>query len=439
MSANEPVPPRDFEPETSETLPLSKKISAFPNLPGVYLFKDGEGTVLYVGKAKDLRKRVSSYFRNNGQTNAKTRILVSKAVDLEFVVTGTEKEALLLESNLIKKHRPRYNVILRDDKNYPVLRIDPREPYPRLDIVRRFQKDGALYFGPYPSSYAVHEIVKLLNQMFPLRQCKGRKLVPRERPCLNYAMGRCLGACAGKISQENYQKMAEEVILFLQGKTDALQQRLRQRMDEAAESLEFERAAFYRDRLNSIGEMLEKQHVISDRFLNQDVIGIHQEGEGTEMVVLFIRQGVIIGQKSFDLKDAQGEKDELITEFIQQFYGESQYVPDEILVPVELEAAPVLEEWLSDLKGKHVRLWPVKRGERLHLLEMAESNARERFASRRKWQARDLSMLDNLQRILKLPRTPARMACVDISNIQGQHAVGGIVVFDKGQPDKRSY
>ncbi|MEN6483805.1 MAG: excinuclease ABC subunit UvrC [Syntrophobacteraceae bacterium] len=423
----------------AEERPLFRKTVTFPHLPGVYLFRDEEGVVLYVGKAVDLRKRVGSYFRNTSAISVKTRVLVSRAADLEFVVTSTEKEALLLEASLIKKHRPRYNVILRDDKNYPALRIDPNAPYPRLEVVRRFQKDGALYFGPYPSGYAVRETMKLLNQVFPLRQCKGLRLASRDRPCLNYSLGRCLGACAGKISQEDYRKMVEEVILFLQGKTDVLQQQLRQLMEEAAEVLDFERAAFYRDRLKGIEAMLEKQHIVSDRFLNQDILGIHHEPEGTELAVLFVRQGVLIGQKNFDLHDAQGEIHELLASFIQQYYDGGRYIPDEILVPVELEDRQVLEEWLTESRGKRVHLWPVKRGERRRLLELAERNALERFTSRRRFHERDQNILAGLQRLLKLPRLPQRMACVDISNIQGQHAVGSVVVFSDGQPDKQFY
>lgn len=418
---------------------LLSKIGSFPHLPGVYLFKDAVGAVLYVGKAIDLRKRIASYFRNAGPIPIKTRALLGKAADLEYVVTSNEKEALLLEASLIKKHRPRYNVVLRDDKNYPALRIDPREPFPRLEIVRRFQKDGALYFGPYHSAYALRETLRLLNQLFPLRLCKGKRLYPRERPCLNYSLGRCLGACAGKITQEDYHKLVDEVILFLQGKTDVLQQQLRRRMTDAAESLNFEMAAYFRDRLQGIASMLEKQHIVSDRFLNRDVIGLHVEEEGAELAILFVRNGTLTGQRDFDLKDAQGDREELLTAFIHQFYLEDRYIPDEIVVPVELEAEAVLEEWLSESKGKRVRLWAAKRGERRELLEIAEKNARERFASRRKWQKRDGNMIENLQRILKLPRPPLRMACVDISNMQGRHAVGSVVVFAGGTPEKDSY
>jgi excinuclease ABC subunit C len=418
---------------------LAGRISTFPHLPGIYMFKDAAGSILYVGKARDLRKRISSYFRAKDALDVKTRIMLSKAADFEYAVTSSEKEALLVEASLIKKHRPRYNVVLRDDKNYLSIRIDPKDPYPRLDIVRRFQKDGALYFGPYTSARAARDTLKYLHQLFPLRLCRGKKLLPRDRPCLNFSMGQCLGVCAGKVSREDYMAMVEEVVLFLEGKTDILQKQLKQRMREAAESQEFELAAFYRDRLRNVAATLEKQHVVSERFRDQDVIGIYQEEDRTELVVQFVRQGVHSGLRAYDLKDAKGDCGELISAFIQQYYYEGAFIPDEVLVPVSLDSETVLSEWLSEKQGKRVRIWPVKRGDRKHLLDMAQANARERFISRRRWQERDTALIDSLQRLLRLPRKPTRMACVDISNIQGQHAVGAVVVFEGGRPDKDSY
>ncbi|MCL5406219.1 MAG: excinuclease ABC subunit UvrC [Deltaproteobacteria bacterium] len=418
---------------------LAGRVAAFPHLPGIYIFRDAAGTVLYVGKARDLRKRIGNYFRNGDAVDVKTRIMLGKAADLEYALTSSEKEALLLEASLIKKYRPRYNVVLRDDKNYLSIRIDPRDPYPRLDIVRRFQKDGALYFGPYTSARAARDTLKYLHQLFPLRLCKGKKLVPRERPCLNFSMGQCLGPCAGKVSREDYMKMVEEVTLFLEGKTDVLQRQLKQRMQEAAEALHFELAAFYRDRLRNVAATIEKQHIVSDRFVDRDVLGICQEEERTELVVLFVRQGVHSGQRAFDLKEATGDKTELISAFIQQYYYQGGFVPDEVIVPVSLDSETVLSEWLSEMKGRRVRVWAAKRGDRKHLLDMAEANAREGLISRRRWQKRDTAIIDALKSLLRLPRSPERIACVDISNIQGQHAVGAVVVFEHGRPDKNSY
>jgi excinuclease ABC subunit C len=429
----------DAASELSGAAAIAGRISAFPHLPGIYMFKEASGTILYVGKARDLRKRIGNYFRGGDTLDVKTRMMLNKAADLEYAVTSTEKDALLLEASLIKKHRPRYNVVLRDDKNYLSIRIDPRDPYPRLDIVRRFQKDGALYFGPYTSARAARDTLKYLHQLFPLRLCKGKKLIPRERPCLNYSMGQCLAVCAEKVSRKDYMKVVEEVVLFLQGKTDILQRQLKLRMEEAAEMLQFELAAFYRDRLQNVSATVEKQHIVSDRFYDQDVLGIYQEEERTELVVLFIRQGVHSGQRQFDLKEAQGDVHELISAFIQQYYYQGAFIPDEVLVPVSLDLETVLSEWLSEMRGKKVRVWAAKRGDRKYLLDMARANAREGLLSRRRWQKRDTALLDVLQRLLSLPRIPARIACVDISNIQGQHAVGAVVVFEHGRPDKDSY
>jgi excinuclease ABC subunit C len=441
MEDSPSTPDRSPSPETvtEERHPLAAHIEAMPHLPGVYLFRDKEGAVLYAGKAKDLRKRAGSYLRGSVSGDVKTRVFLGKATDIEFIVTSGEKEALLLEASLIKKHRPRYNVILRDDKNYPALRIDPRESFPRLEVVRRFQKDKALYFGPYPSAYAVRETLKVLNQLFPLRHCKGKKLIPRERPCLNHSLGRCLGACAGKVTREEYRKAVNEVILFLQGKTDVLQHQLKEHMKEAASTMDFEQAAWYRDRLRGVAAVLEKQRIVSDRFRDQDVLAVHQEEGRTILFALFIRQGVVNGKRDFDLKEAQGEKGELLRSFIQQYYGEGRFVPDEIIVPVPLEDRITLEGWLSALKVKHVRILPARRGHRRYLLDLAESNARERLGVHLKRQQRDTAILQGLQRLLKLPKPPQRMACVDISNIQGLHAVGALVVFAEGEPDRTSY
>lgn len=419
--------------------PLAERIGGLPHNPGVYQFKDQGGEPLYVGKARDLKKRVANYFRSVSHLDVKTRSLLAKAVELDFTVTGTEKEALLLESSLIKKYRPRYNVILRDDKNYPALRIDLRDSYPRLEIVRRFKKDGALYFGPYPSAQAVRETLQLLNPMFPLRQCKSRRLQPRQRPCLNYSLGRCLGACAGKVTQESYHKAAEEVVLFLRGKTDVLQQQLKEQMLAAAASQDYERAAVFRDRLQAIATTLEKQHIFSSRFVDQDVLGLHQDEAGAELAILFVRQGVLVGQRSFDLHEARGNQGELISAFIAQFYGGDRFTPEEILVAADLDEKTLLEEWLGELRGKRVRILTAQRGERRHLLSLAQENARERLLTRRRWQEGSEETLERLQKILHLSRLPRAMACIDISNLQGRHAVGSVVIFRNGKPDKASY
>ena len=432
---------RRLEAELSQSndSSLAAQSAGLPHVSGVYLLKGQGDAVLYVGKARDLNKRVRSYFRNVLPGDLKTQAMLKKVTDLEYVVTQNEKEALLLEASLIKKHGPRYNVILRDDKNYPALRIDPREPWPRLEILRRFRKDGALYFGPYPSAHSVKQTLKLLNEMFPLRLCKSKTLHPRQRPCLNHALGRCLGACAGKVTQEAYRKAVEEVVLFLRGKTDILQQQLRRRMQEAAAAQEYEQAAFCRDRLQAISTTLEKQHIISSRFVDQDVLGIDQDKAGAELTILFIRQGVLIGQRSFDLQEACGDRRELLSAFVRQFYSRDRYLPDEILLPDSPEEQSLLEEWLSELKGKRVRIWAAQRGDRKHLLDLARENAREQLRNRRRLREDSQSTLLHLQHILQLPTVPKRIAGVDISNIQGRFAVGSIVTFTDGKPDKSGY
>ncbi|SMC20510.1 Excinuclease ABC subunit C [Desulfacinum hydrothermale DSM 13146] len=436
--------PRTLESEhrgedDSPEQPLQVDLETFPHLPGVYLFKASTGQVLYVGKARDLRKRVASYFRPQHSLPLKTQALVRRASRLDFVVTRTEKEALLLESSLIKRHRPRYNVILRDDKNYPALKIDLREPFPRLQIVRRFQKDGALYFGPYHSAHSLRETLKVLNRIFPLRQCKSKKLLARKRPCLNYSLGRCLGACAGKVTEQEYRRMVDEVILFLRGKTDRLQKQIRKSMQEAAEALDFERAALYRDRLQAVEEMLEAQVVVSERMVDQDVLGLHLQNDSAHIAVLFVRHGAIVGQRDYSFRQVEEQPEELLETFLQQFYAEGRLIPREILVPSLPAGHQVLSEWLSDLSGRKVRIWAAQRGSRRALLDLAQRNAMERAKARTAAPEAAHALLTRLQARLHLPRIPHTIACVDISNLQGRHAVGSVVVFFKGQPRYADY
>lgn len=418
---------------------LHVDVPRLPHEPGVYLFKDGTGHVLYVGKARDLQKRVAAYFRGVHTLPLKTQALVKNAKRLEFVVTGNEKEALLLESSLIKRYQPRYNVVLRDDKNYPALRLDPREPYPRLSVVRRFEKDGALYFGPYHAAHALREILKVLHKVFPLRLCKSTKLVPRERPCLNYSLGRCLGACAGKVSQEEYRRMVDEVILFLQGKTQKLQSLLRERMQQASEALDFEKAAFYRDRLQYIEELQETQNIVSTRSTDQDVLGVVHEDDRWTLVVLFIRQGALVGQKTYHLEGISGGPPDILASFVQQFYGEGRWIPDEVIVPAEVEGRETLEEWLTEIRGRPVRLWAAQRGARRALLDLAHKNAWEQHRSHLHRTDSSHEILQSIMEIFHLPRRPRLIVCVDISNMGGRHAVGAAVTFVDGKPRPSLY
>ena len=417
---------------------LHDKPDSLPAAPGVYLFKDEGGKILYVGKAKSLRKRVQSYFTRGDQTSAKVQGMLARAVGLETIVTATEKEALILEGNLIKKHRPRYNVLLRDDKNYLALRIDTREEYPRLGLVRQIKKDGALYFGPFASAHAVRETLKVVNRVFRLRQCSGSTFRKRQRPCLNFQMGRCLGLCARTVSPEEYGRVVEEAVLFLKGRTRDLQERLRGGMERAAAALEFERAAMYRDRLAAVETTLERQRIVSSHFRDQDVIGIHWDGEGLALGVLFIRGGRLVGSRVFEI-ETQGEESEAVRAFVQQYYSAGAPIPEEVLLGAALEEEGLLAEWLSDLKGQRVAIRVPQRGDGRHLVAMAAHNAATYLFGRRAQAADAEGALNRLQELLRLPAAPRRLECVDISNIQGRFAVGSLVAFHGGQPEKSGY
>ncbi len=418
---------------------LKDKLERIPTDPGVYLMKDVQGNILYVGKGKNLRKRVFSYFRNKEHQYPKTRVLVSKVSDLEFILTASEKEALILESNLIKRHRPRYNVVLRDDKRYLVLRLDPQEDYPRLSLVRRIRNDSALYFGPYASAQAVRQTLKVLHGMFPLRQCSGRKFKQRQRPCLNHQMGRCLGLCAGAVSPEEYAPVVEEAVLFLKGRTQDLQNRLRQEMEQAAAKLEFEKAAMYRDRLTAVEKTLERQLVVSSHFRDQDVVNTHETDGNLALAVLFIRGGRMVGSRGYVFKGQQNGSAEVVRAFIQQYYGQDRAIPDEILIREPLAEQELLAEWLTDLKGKRVGLRVAKRGAGRQLLSMAAHNAANHLLNEMERATDPLPALENLREQLGLESFPHRLECVDISNFRGQFPVGSLVVFTDGEPDKSGY
>jgi excinuclease ABC subunit C len=418
---------------------LQDKLDTLPSSPGVYLMKDATGNILYVGKGKDLRKRVFSYFREKEHQSPKTRVLVSKISDMEFILTGSEKEALILESNLIKRHRPRYNVLLRDDKRYLVLRLDPKEEYPRLSLVRRIRKDGAHYFGPYASANAVRQTLKVLHGMFPLRQCSGTKFRQRARPCLNHQMGRCLGLCVGAISPEEYGPVVEEAVLFLKGRTQDLHEKLRQEMERAADRLEFEKAAMYRDRLNAVEKTLEKQLMVSARFRDQDVVGTHEAGDNLGLAVLFVRGGRMVGSRCFVFKKPQSSSSEVVRAFILQYYEAGKPIPEELLISEPLVEQELLAEWLSDLKGKRVGVRLPQRGEGRQLLAMAAHNAANYLRSEMTRATDPMPALDRLRQRLGLESIPHRLECIDISNFRGKFPVGSLVVFRDGEPDKSAY
>jgi excinuclease ABC subunit C len=421
-----------------QAMNMEGKGGLLPESPGIYLLKDAKGTIIYIGKAKSLRNRVRSYFQRADERDVKTRTLISKIADVEYLVTDSEKEALILENNLIKKHKPRYNVKIKDDKNYPYLRLTVDEPCPRLMIARRVKRDGSLYFGPYPSALAARNTLKLIYKWFPLRACKDTKFKNRTRPCVNYQMGRCLAPCVGKVDAQTYREIVKEVRLFLKGKDRELIRILKEKMREKSERLDFEGAARIRDQVQSVEKVIEKQHVVSKGFLDQDVIGFHRNG-GLGIQTLFVRNGMLMGGRFFTLSHREWPDEEIISSFINQFYGEGKFIPQEILLPFSLQDRPLFEQWLTEKKGSRVRLMVPKRGDRLHLLRMAMDNAEKALLSKAQLETDPQHILRQLQEKLRLNRFPNRIEAFDISDIKGGFAVGSMVVFEGGEPLKSKY
>jgi excinuclease ABC subunit C len=416
---------------------MDRKIKNAPARTGVYLMKDREGKIIYVGKAKNLRSRVRSYFKGK-DTRPMIPFLLSRIEGLDFVVTDTEKEALILENNIIKEHRPRYNVYFRDDKTYVSLRMDLREPFPWLQLVRRVKKDGARYLGPYPSGLAAKETLHFLQQVFPLRTCSDRVFRQRRRPCIEYEIKRCLGPCVGLVTRENYRGLVMDVIAFLEGRGRGLLQDLKNRMEDASGALEFEEAARVRDRIAAIERTLEKQSIASSALRDQDVFGLYREGSLTQIFALHIRNGNILGKKKFPLVRLAAESAEIISSLLKQYYSEGQFIPEEIIIPEDIEDREVIEEWLWDKKGRKISILRPQKGERSRLLHMATRNAENVFKTERNLESEEMA-LKILREKLRLKRQPERVECFDISNIGGQFAVGSMVTFTGGKPEKAGY
>ncbi len=418
---------------------MHEKLSRVTSEPGVYLMKDAGGEVIYVGKAANLKKRLASYFTGPGQADMKTEILVKKISTFETILTRTEKEALILESNLIKRYKPRYNVILKDDKRYPSLRLDLSSPYPNLVIVRKTKKDDALYFGPFASSAAVRQTLKIISKTFKLRKCKLKDFKSRTRPCLNYQMAACLGPCCLDVDKKRYNEIVKEVTLFLKGRTPDLIQKVKREMMAAAELQEYEKAATLRDKLLAIEKTLEKQVAVTTDFKDRNVIGIARSTEFSLITLLFIRRGYLVGTRHFNFSETMSNDAEMIGTFIRQYYEKTPFIPNEVLVPIFLEDIPLLEELLHTIKGQKVSiLWP-QRGEKVRLVKMADQNAENGLRDLIASMATDMDILVRLRQRLKMGRIPLRIECIDASNIAGTEAVASIVVFEKGKPDKALY
>jgi excinuclease ABC subunit C len=419
---------------------LEEKLRNLPDEPGVYMMKDARGRIIYIGKAVSLSNRVNSYFQK-GAKGEKTEIMARQIVDLETIVTHTELEALVLESNLIKKHHPRYNIILRDDKNYPYLRFDIKAEYPRLEVVRRLKKDGALYYGPYVPAGGMWETLALIRRTFPIAPCKIEFKTDRPgRPCVQFQIGRCTAPCAGTADKTQYQDVVSQVRLFLEGKNRDLLDLLKQRMEGASENTEYERAAELRDRISKIEGALEKQKIISSGFENQDVIGAAFEAGRADIQALFIRNGMLLGRKDFYFDDVRGmTEEEVLDDFLRQFYSKEMIVPQEVLLPFEIIARATFENWLTEKRDAKVEVLVPQRGRKRELVQMATENAaqslREHLLSRKSKER----ILMRLQEELGLRNLPRRIEAFDISTIQGTESVASMVSFENNMPDKRNY
>lgn len=426
-----------FPASTISSMSLEDKLRQLPAAPGVYLMRDAEGTIIYVGKARSLRQRVRSYFNASGDSRYHVRFLVARVSDIEIMLTDTEKEALLLENTLIKQHRPRYNLDLKDDKTYFSLRIDPREEFPRFNLVRKTARDGARYFGPYSSATAAREVLRQMVRMFPLRHYPLASCMARKRPCLYHQIGQCSAPCQGLISKESYQELVEGAMLFLEGKGRQLVSEFKRRMNEAAEKTHYEEAARWRNLLRSIQLTVEKQKVVLQGG-DSDAIGFHRQGNRIELAILFIRGGVLTGSRIFDL-EWELDNTEGISAFLQQHYTTDTFIPPEILLPLPIVEIGVLNDLLNEIRSGRVSIICPQRGIKRELVELACKNAESAVRERSERMASAETTLGELQQRLHLSRTPARIECYDISNIQGRFSVGSGVAYRDARPDKEHY
>ena len=410
---------------------ISDILKTIPKLPGIYIMKDSHGEILYIGKAKSLNTRVRSYFQKSHNMPVRTRIFTDKVCDIKFLTTKTEAEALILESNFIKKHQPRYNVLLKDDKHYPYLRLTTQEKFPRLEVIRRVKKDGATYFGPYTMVKEIRETIRLIYKIFPLRQSRDRlDGTPLRRPCLNYQMGRCLAPCAGYPSMKEYQQVVQDVKLFLKGKNNELIKSLEKKMNSAANQLNYEEAGVYRDKISAVQTVLSKQKIISTSLEDQDILGYCRENNQVMMQILIVRNGKMVGEKNYRMKILDdADNNEILSSFLKQYYADEIILPKTILLPQPIDECSLIEDWLSKKKEGRVKLEIPLRGKKRDLLHMAKENAN--FALRTELDKGELGLrsLEELKETLELKFFPEVIEGFDISNISGKHAVGSVVVF----------
>ena len=420
-------------------------LATLPDKPGCYLMKDADGTIIYVGKAINLKNRVRSYFQQSSDHTYKTRQMVRKIRDIEWIVVASELEALILEMNLIKEHRPFYNVRLKDDKRYPYIKVHWADPFPKLSVTRNMVNDGFRYFGPYTSVWAVHQTLDILRKIFPYLTCAREITGNDERACLYYDIKLCSAPCIGAVNQEEYRQMIDDLCRFLEGRTDPIMNRLKEAMTQASENLDYEKAAVYRDQIQAIDRVVERQKIISDERQDSDVIAMARSKGEACVQVFFIRSGKLIGREYFILEGTEAEENsEILEEFVKQFYSQAAYVPNKVMLPQEVEEARIIKEWLNTRRGgEKVQLTVPKRGQGKELIQMASENARETLKSLEiRWKAdkdRQHQALGEIQAVLGMVEIPNRIECYDISNTQGTSSVGSMVVFEQGVPAKKNY
>ncbi len=414
------------------------QIDKLPRSPGVYLMKNEKGEVLYIGKATNLRSRVSCYFSKEDVSRYQVRFLMPKVAQIETILTDNPKEALLLENTLIKKYHPRYNIHLKDDKSYVSLKLSVKDKFPRLYVTRRLKKDGSRYYGPYTSAWSCREVVDFIETHFRLRTCSDHDFRNRVRPCLQYQIHRCDAPCVGNISQESYSQVVEQVRLFLERKNDELKKVARQQMKDAAAKEAYEEAARFRDLIEEIDRTLEKQKVVSYQHRSQDIFGIYREGDRVVFYLMMVREGSLQDNRSFFFS-LHEEEEESLTSLLLQYYDEEKYIPAEIILPISIDEPKVLEEIFSERSGKRVEIIFPQRGDRVGLVKLANQNAAQAFQNHEKKEKEVEEILTDIQKEFRLKNLPIRMECYDISNFQGEDSVGSMVTFLNGKPRREGY
>ncbi len=427
---------------------IQEQLKKLPAEPGVYLMKDENDKVIYVGKAISLKNRVRQYFQSSKNHTSKVKSMVKNIYKFEYIITDSELEALILECNLIKQYRPKYNVLLRDDKTYPYIKVTLNEDYPRVLKVRQVIKDKAKYFGPYTNTTAVNDTLEIIRNIYPIRTCNidiEKAIKNKVRPCLNKHIKKCVGPCTGEVSKEDYGKMIEEIILFLSGKEEKLIELLKEKMNKCAADFNFEDAAMYRDKIKSLEDMIQKQKIdLGSSDLNQDVIAMARAHDEACVQVFFIRNGKIVGREHYILEGVMdSSRESILSSFIKQFYMSQDYIPKEIIIEDEVEDSFVLEEWLSSKKGQKVIIKVPQKGEKKSLVEMVRKNAveyLEKFSNMNKLKyQKSIGALEELKTLIGLENIPKRIESFDISNIQGVDSIGSMVVFTDGKKDKKEY